>query len=449
MEIKIPEVGESVREALLAKWFKKTGDLVKRDEPICEIETDKITLDLNAEVTGVLFIAVAEGVTVPIGKVIGSITESGDMPTPQISKETVALHEQLAVAATSPSVRREMREHGIDREEIEGSGKAGRITLDDLFARIHERAKLPPVSRPAVDYAPETESKAETATSVLSDRVAPESAPEIPPAQKILTPLSPLVVSEPILNFGVKSEDGPVYTASREERHPMSPIRKRIAERLIAARQQTAMLTTFNELDMTAVKQVRSDYRTYFINKYGVDVGYMPFFVKACCEALKVYRELNAAIDGNDIVYHNTCDIGIAIGGEKGLVVPVLRAAESMRLHEIERAIKAYVEKIHANQLAITDLEGGTFSISNGGVYGSMLSTPILNPPQSGVLGMHAIKDRPVVRDGQIVIRPVMYLALSYDHRIVDGHGAVGFLGKVVELLEKPETLLSDEVVVK
>ena len=222
----------------------------------------------------------------------------------------------------------------------------------------------------------------------------------------------------------------------------MSPLRKRIAERLVAARQQTAMLTTFNEADLSHVKALRSTYREHFLQRHGVALGYMPFFVKACIEALKEFPLVNASINGDDIVYHHYYDIGIAIGGDKGLVVPILRNADQLKIYEIDQAIAAYVEKIKTNQLTIPDLEGGTFTISNGGVYGSMLSTPILNPPQSAVLGMHAIQDRPVVRDGQIVIRPMMYLALSYDHRIIDGREAVGFLKKVKEYIEEPEELL-------
>ena len=222
----------------------------------------------------------------------------------------------------------------------------------------------------------------------------------------------------------------------------MSPLRKRVAARLVAARQQTAMLTTFNEADLSHVKSLRSKYREHFIKRHGTPLGLMPFFVRACIEALKEFPLVNASIDGEDIVHHHYYDIGVAIGGEKGLVVPVLRNADKLKMFEIDQAIIAFSEKIKSNHLAISDLEGGTFTISNGGVYGSMLSTPILNPPQSAVLGMHAIQDRPVVRDGQIVIRPMMYLALSYDHRIIDGREAVNFLKKVKEYIEEPEALL-------
>lgn len=436
MEIRIPEVGESVREALLAKWFKKTGDSVVKDEPLCEIETDKITLDLNADVAGVLSITVPEGTTVAIGATIGSIDAGGSMTEVSQSKVSAELpaqpSEKLVAPASSPSARREMREHNIEPDDVDGTGKGGRITLDDLFARIEERSKQPPASRPAAVV----ETQAE-----MPER---QSVPPAPAAPVVAAQPVASAVVEPPRQLTVATEEPPAYTFSsgREERRPMSPIRRRIAERLVAVRQQTAMLTTFNEADLTRVKALRSTYREHFQQRHGIILGYMPFFVKACVEALKEFPTVNASIDGNDMVYHNFYDIGIAIGGEKGLVVPVLRNANNLKLYEIEQAIAGFVEKIKSNQLAIADLEGGTFSISNGGVYGSMLSTPILNPPQSAVLGMHAIQDRPVVRDGQIVVRPMMYLALSYDHRIIDGREAVNFLKKVKEYIEEPEELL-------
>jgi 2-oxoglutarate dehydrogenase E2 component (dihydrolipoamide succinyltransferase) len=247
-------------------------------------------------------------------------------------------------------------------------------------------------------------------------------------------------VPAPLLS--VHSEDTPSYDARREERKAMSPIRKRIAERMIAVRQQTAMLTTFNEADMTHITVLREKYRDHFKMLHGASLGLMPFFVKACVEALREFPAVNASIDGEDFVFHNYYDIGIAIGAEKGLVVPILRNVDRLKYYEIDQAIAGYKEKIATNRIAINDLTGGTFTISNGGVYGSMLSTPILNPPQSAVLGMHAIQERPVVRDGQVVIRPMMYLALSYDHRIIDGREAVGFLKKIKEYIEEPEELL-------
>jgi len=424
MEIRIPEVGESVREALLAKWFKKNGELVKKDEPLCEIETDKITMDINADASGVLSIQVAEGTTVAIGTVVGSIAEQAaaarDASVPPAgSMPSDARTEGRIPAASSPSVRREMREQGIAPETVTGTGKGGRITPDDLSAG-GEREEGRPSTVDVVPAPVRTESQ-------------PAAAP--PAAQ-------PISVAAPSSTPSVRSEEAPPYNPDREVRKPMSPIRMRIAERLVAARQQTAMLTTFNEADLSRVKELRGRYREQFQKRHGAPLGLMPFFVKACVEALKEYPAVNASIDGQDIVYHNYYDIGIAIGAEKGLVVPVLRDADRMHLYEIDQAIAAFAEKIKTNRLAISDLEGGTFSISNGGVYGSMLSTPILNIPQSGVLGMHAIQDRAVVRDGKVVIRPMMYLALSYDHRMVDGREAVGFLKRVREYIEEPEELL-------
>ena len=430
MEIKIPEVGESVREALVAKWFKQNGDVVKKDEPLCEIETDKITLDLNADAAGVLSITVAEGSTVAVGTTIGAISEA-EVVQDQAASEIPALPAGTGSAPpSSPSVRREMHEHDIRPDEVQGSGKGGRIMLDDLFARIEEKSKMPPSSRPAAAAVPPTP---------IPDRPVP-TVPSTAPLSALPSTEAPK--AEPVAQPSVRSEEAPLYTAGREERRPMSPLRKRIAERLMAARQQTAMLTTFNEADLTRVKALRSSYREHFLQRHGIALGYMSFFVKACVEALKEFPTVNASIDGNDIVYHHFYDIGIAIGGEKGLVVPVLRNADQLKSYEIDLAIAAFSEKIKSNRLAIADLEGGTFTISNGGVYGSMLSTPILNPPQSAVLGMHAIQERPVVRDGQIVIRPMMYLALSYDHRIIDGREAVNFLKKVKEYVEEPEELL-------
>jgi 2-oxoglutarate dehydrogenase E2 component (dihydrolipoamide succinyltransferase) len=431
MDIKIPEVGESIREALLAKWFKKNGEQVVKDEPLCEIETDKITLDINADASGTLSIAVSEGTTVKIGTIVGTISEQGSLSSlPQdgvVAGMTGSGRNSAADTVSSPSVRREMREKGIDPDSVTGTGKGGRITLDDLLSRIEDSSRRP--------------------TAPLTEPVQPVVSS---PAGSVET----LQASFPVP--GVRAEAGaysqnslsPQFEAAslkpplREERKPMSPIRLKISEHMVAARQKTAMLTTFNEADLSHVIALRSRYRDHFQSRHGIRLGFMPFFVKACCEALREFPAVNARIDGNDIVFQNYYDIGVAIGAEKGLVVPILRNADRMRFHEIEQAIVNYSEKIKTNRIAISDLDGGTFSISNGGVYGSMLSTPILNPPQSAVLGMHAIQERAVVVEGQIVIRPMMYLALSYDHRIIDGREAVGFLKKVKEFIEEPEELL-------
>jgi 2-oxoglutarate dehydrogenase E2 component (dihydrolipoamide succinyltransferase) len=379
MEIRIPEVGESVFEALVARWHKNDGDRVAKDETVCEIETDKITLEIVADGDGILRIGVPAGTTVKVGTVIGTIEEQeGTAAKPAAAPAP----EPAATGHVSPSARKQAREKEAVPE---------RTVEDSIVAEVGEK----PVGTPAV-----------------------------------------------------RSEPPPPYTATspadegRSTRKPMSPIRKRIAERLMTARRETAMLTSFNEADMSRVVEIRRKYGEEFQRRHGVKLGFMPFFVKACCDALAEFPAVNARIDGDDIVYHHFCDVGIAVSGEKGLVVPVLRNAEKLRFAEIEQAIASFADKIRTNRLAIADLEGGTFTITNGGVFGSMMSTPILNPPQSGVLGMHAVQERPVVREGQIVIRPMMYLALSYDHRIIDGREAVLFLKKVKAYIEEPEELL-------
>ena len=367
MEIKVPEVGESVYEVTLSRWHKKDGEQVNKDDLLCELETDKITLELNAEVAGVLLLKCQEGETAKVGEVLAEIDEQA--------------------ASASP-----------DKTE----------------------------TKP-----PKPEKKKEPAPTA-AEKEAPKE--ESPPAR-------PVVEKAAIVT---KSAVPPKKDESGITRKPMTTIRKRIAERLLAARQQTAMLTTFNEVDMSKVKKLREKYRERFKERYGVSLGFMSFFVRASIEALEEFPQVNAFIDGDDIVYHDYINIGIAVGSEKGLVVPVIKDATRLHFSEIEKAIEGFVEKIRTNQLALANLEDGTFTISNGGIYGSMLSTPILNPPQSAVLGMHNIQDRPVVRDGEIVIRPIMYLALSYDHRIIDGREAVGFLKKIKENIEEPEQMLFD-----
>ena len=391
MEIKVPSVGESVFEALVGKWLKKNGEAVRKDEPVCEIETDKITMEINAEADGVLTVMVPEGATVKIGSVIGIIAEGAAAAKATAPASPEAPKE---VPPPSPAARKLAQERGISPETVQGTGRGGRVTVDDLLKG--EASRQPPLFVPGASV------------------VSPVPAPP---------------------------EPKDALAAGLVTRTPMTPIRRRIAERLLAARQQTAMLTTFNEADLSRVMELRKKYKEHFQKKHGVSLGFMSFFVKACVEALKEFPAVNASIDGDDIVLHHYYHIGIAIGAEKGLVVPVLRDADRLSFADIETAIAGFVGKITANRLELTDLQGGTFSISNGGVYGSLLSTPILNPPQSGVLGMHAVQERPVVRDGQIVIRPMMYLALSYDPRSNDGREAVGFLKKVKEYVEEPEEL--------
>jgi 2-oxoglutarate dehydrogenase E2 component (dihydrolipoamide succinyltransferase) len=413
MEIKVPEVGESIYEGLLVKWHKRDGDTVHKDEPLCEIETDKITIELNAEVEGTLAIRAREGKVVKIGSVIGVIDESAAAkgaparPTEKRAPEPRAAEGTDAAESISPAARKMAREHGLKPEEIRGTGKGGRVTVEDLQARLREGK--------------------ERAESGMPKR-------EVEKEER--KPIGEATVSDESREPGKPEEEG------RITRKAMTPIRKKIAERLLAARQQTAMLTTFNEADMSRVIALRRKHRDDFKKRHGVSLGFMSFFVKACVEALEEFPEVNARIDGDDIVYHNFYDIGIAIGGEKGLVVPVIRDADRLHFAEIEKAIDDFVEKVNSNKLAISDLEGGTFSITNGGVYGSLLSTPILNPPQSGILGMHAIQDRPVAVEGKVTVRPMMYIALTYDHRIIDGRDAVGFLKRIKELIEEPEEML-------
>lgn len=407
MEIKVPAVGESVFEALVAKWHKQSGEAVRKDEPVCEIETDKITMELQAEADGTLAIAVPAGTTVKIGTVIGSIAEGAVAPAPAEPTAAQVAPQPAAAASAPPPL---------------------------------SVATPAPTPFPLPAAGPRSPSARRAALHAAATAAAPPAGVPAPAES------SPPVPADAPSAAMVRSEEPPPYNVKpvddRITRQPMTPIRKRIAERLVAVRQQTAMLTTFNEADMSRVMEVRARHKEHFQKKHGVSLGYMSFFVKACVEALKEFPAVNARIDGDDIVFHHYYHIGVAVGGEKGLVVPVLRDADRLHFAEIEGAIQGFSDKIRNNKLELSDLEGGTFTISNGGVYGSLLSTPILNTPQSGVLGMHAIQERPVVRDGQIVVRPMMNLALSYDHRIIDGREAVSFLKTVKEYIEDPEEML-------
>ena len=410
MEIKVPSVGESVVEALVGKWLKGSGEQVAKDDPLCELETDKITFTLQADASGVLKQLVPEGETVKIGTVIGEIAADGlTAPAPATVKVSPG-----QPPPSSPSARKLAAEKEIDLATVVGSGKGGGITAEDID-KAGQKDEGSGLSVQGSGLKSLQTASNEDAPSVRSEEQEPYRA--VPPNPEPRTP------------------------NPRERRVPMTPIRKRIAERLLAARQQTAMLTTFNEADMSRIIELRSRHKEQMKERHGVSLGFMSFFVKSCCEALREFPAVNARIDGQDIVYHDYYDIGIAIGGEKGLVVPVLRDADRLHFWEIEQAISDYGQKVKENRITIADLEGGTFTISNGGIYGSMLSTPIINPPQGGVLGMHAIQERAVVRNGEIVIRPMMYLALSYDHRLIDGREAVQFLKRVKELVEEPEEL--------
>ncbi|MDR3498515.1 MAG: 2-oxoglutarate dehydrogenase complex dihydrolipoyllysine-residue succinyltransferase [Parvibaculum sp.] len=415
-EIKVPALGESVTEATVAQWFKQPGDAVTVDEPLVELETDKVTVEVPAPASGVLSeILVKSGETVNIGTVLGAIGEGAGKVSakPAAKKEEPKKAEApkpaakpaapaavpapakavAADAALAPAVRRVVEENNLDASKIEGTGKDGRLTKGDA---------LEAAARPAS---------------------APVAAPAAP--VQVRAPSAP-------------------SDAAREERVRMTRLRKTIATRLKEAQNTAAMLTTFNEADMSAIMALRNQYKDVFEKKHGVRLGFMSFFVRACISALHDIPAVNAEIDGDDLVYKNYCNMGIAVSTERGLIVPVLRDAQDMSLADIEKGINDFGKRARDGQLKLEELQGGTFTISNGGVYGSLMSTPILNAPQSGVLGMHKIQDRPVVVGGQIVIRPMMYLALSYDHRIVDGREAVTFLVRVKEALEDPQRLLLD-----
>ena len=387
-EIRVPALGESVTEATVGKWFKKAGDPVKADETLVELETDKVTLEVPAPASGVLAeIRVAEGETVSPGGVLGAVAEgeAAAAGAPEAkSVEAPATQAASETPAPAPAAQRLLQERNLDPSTIQGSGKRGQILKEDVLAAAE--AKPTPAER----------------------------APSRP-------------------------EDAP-----REERVRMTRLRQTIARRLKEAQERAAMLTTFNEVDMTAVMELRNRYRDLFQQKHGVKLGFMGFFVKAACHALKEIPEVNAEIDGQDIVYRNFCHVGVAVGTERGLVVPVVRDADQLSIAAIEKEIGRLGTAAREGRLALEDMQGGTFTISNGGVYGSLMSTPILNAPQSGILGMHKIQERPVAIGGKVEIRPMMYLALSYDHRIVDGREAVTFLVRVKENLEDPARLVLD-----
>ncbi len=399
-DIRVPTLGESVTEATIGRWFKKAGDMVRADETLAELETDKVTLEVNAPAAGVLAeITVKEGETVQPGALLGQITEGAAAAAPAAQTAATAAPSSVAPITSmppSPSAAKIAAEQGIDVSQIGGSGKRGQALKSDV-----------------IDFA--------------AKQSAPAAAAPAPPPQQ---------APPPPASAAVASDD-----ASREERVKMSRLRQTIARRLKEAQNTAAMLTTFNEVDMSQLIALRARYKELFEKKHGVKLGFMGFFVKACCQALEEIPAVNAEIDGADIVYKRYCHVGVAVGTEKGLVVPVVRDAERKSLAEIEKEIAALGAKARDGALDIADLQGGTFTISNGGVYGSLMSTPILNAPQSGILGMHKIQERPVAIDGKVEIRPMMYLALSYDHRVVDGREAVTFLLRVKESLEDPARL--------
>ncbi|HEY8699091.1 MAG TPA: 2-oxoglutarate dehydrogenase complex dihydrolipoyllysine-residue succinyltransferase [Rhizomicrobium sp.] len=408
VDIKVPAMGESVTEATVARWFKKEGDAVKRDEPVLELETDKVTVEVPAPADGAIeSISVAEGATVQVGAVLGAIAEgkagkpasvaaaNPDAASPKPAAPKPAAQPAATPAKTEtpvmPSVRRIAEDSGLNPAQVSGSGKDGRVLKGDMLAALEAGA---------------------------AQRASAPAPVEIPSA--------------------------PRPRADREERVKMSRLRRTIALRLKESQNTAAQLTTFNEVDMSHVMRLRAEYKDSFEKKHGVRLGFMGFFVKASIAALKELPSVNGEIEGDDIVYKNYYDIGVAVSTEKGLVVPVVRDADQLSLAQIEAAIADFGTRARDNKLKLEELQGGTFTISNGGVFGSLMSTPILNSPQSGVLGMHKIQARPVAIDNKVEIRPMMYLALSYDHRLVDGREAVTFLVRVKENLEDPQRLLLD-----
>ncbi len=409
IDVKMPNVGESVQEGVIHKWRIKSGDYVNRDDVLVELETDKATVEVVAESSGVIEIIKKQGETVAIGELMARIDNSAaapaakaappPVPQPAASAPSVAASVPAPPAKPaasndmplSPAVRRMTEEHQISPAGIAGSGKDGRLTKGDVIAHMQGGA-----------------SQAAPAATAVPSFTKPQA----------------------------------VSGQRTERREPMTMLRRKIAERLVHAQETAAILTTFNEIDMSNVMRIRNEYKEKFKEKYGVGLGFMSFFIRAAVEALKAYPAVNGWIEGNDIVYHDYFDIGVAVSSNRGLVVPVIKDADRLSMAELEMAVADYGRRARDGKLSVDEMTGGTFTVSNGGVFGSLMATPILNPPQSGILGMHKIEERPVVVNGQIVIRPMMYVALSYDHRIIDGKESVGFLVKIKEYVEDPTRIL-------
>jgi 2-oxoglutarate dehydrogenase E2 component (dihydrolipoamide succinyltransferase) len=407
IDVRIPTLGESVSQGVIVRWIKADGAAVQVDEPLLELETDKASVEIPAPGAGVLTVVKAEGTTVQVGDVVARI-ETGAVQARAAAPQPAEPHAPAAAPAgiLSPAVRRLVEEHGLDPHAIKASGRGGRLTKDDVLAHVERIATTPPAGAAVETH--------DTTPSSPHLSVAPR--PAAPP---------------------VGGPDG-----AEEHRVPLTHLRQRIAERLVQAQHTAAILTTFNEVDMSAVIELRARHKSRFSEVHGVSLGFMSFFARACIGALKDVPVINAQIDGADVVYKKYVHLGVAVGTERGLVVPVVHNADELSFAAIEKEIERLAGLARQNKLGIPDLSGGTFTISNGGVYGSLLSTPILNPPQSAILGMHKIEKRPVVVNDAVVIRPMMYLALSYDHRLVDGEHAVTFLVQVKERIEDPTRLL-------
>lgn len=397
VEVKVPVLAESVPDATLLDWYKQVGERVEMGDNLIDLETDKVTLEIAAPNAGVI-----KELCKQTGDVVLTDDVLAVIDTEGVAVESTSVPEADSAAPSGstgddaklgPAARKLVEEHGLDASDIAGSGKDGRVTKGDVLAHIEQ----------------------------LSDNPESSAAPEIPTVQ----------------------ERAPAETGERiEERVPMTRLRRRAAERLLIAQQENALLTTFNEVNMRPIMDLRARYKSEFEDRYGVKLGFMSFFVKAAVEALKKFPVVNASVDGDDIIYHGYFDVGVAVGSERGLVVPILREVERMQFSDVERRIRDFGERARDGKLTIEELTGGTFTISNGGVYGSLVSTPIINPPQSAILGMHKIQERPIAENGEVVIRPMMYLALSYDHRIIDGREAVQFLDSIRRTLEDPARIL-------
>ena len=451
VDVEIPEMGESVSEAILLEWLKEDGEYVERDEPICVLETDKANVDLPAPAAGILHPLKALDETLEVGDVIARIEEGEEAngveaagseedekaeDRPQVEEEESVVEEKeedVVADELSPAVRRLIEEQDLDAADIKGTGRGGRLTKEDVLAHLEtketeqEEAEKAKVSPAKADKA--ATPKAKTAKAETSPVKADKAATPKAKASRPSAPPQPQQTEEGFDEKGIRRE-------------PMSRIRQRIAEHLVRSQQNAAMLTTFNEVDMSGVMALRAKYKERFAEVHGISLGLMSFFSRAVLLALQEFPPVNASIDGTDIVYHGYVNLGIAVSTDRGLIVPVLRHLEQMSMARIEEEIKRLALGARNNKLSMDDLGGGTFTITNGGVFGSLLSTPILNAPQSGILGMHAIQQRPVAVDGKVEIRPMMYVALSYDHRLVDGQQSVSFLVRVKQLVEDPARLM-------